>query len=248
MKDLSIQDREELAKQLDSLEKGDCIRVDSLTVAAKNTADLLAVLVRLGDVGADFVSLREGIDTRGRQGEAFYALCRALRELQSSSGREKRREGIERAKEEGRYKGRKPIAVDEDLFESLVELWQSGQISARQAMARLDLKPNTFYRRIKEREANRMKDYKKVEHEFREEIKEAARQSRHDLDELRKQVKAEAKEVKKAADEKLELHDVEKEMRKDRIRAEVQHHDAVRQMKKDVEAEAKELKKLMEES
>ena len=100
------------------------------------------------------------------------------------------REGVERAKEEGRYKGRKPIAVDEGLFDSVVSLWQSGQITARDAMARLDLKPNTFYRRIKEREEQKMKDYKKVEHEIRDEIKEAAKQSRRDLDELKKQVDA----------------------------------------------------------
>ena len=155
---------------------------------------------------------------------------------------------MERAKEEGRYKGRKPIAVDENLFDSVVALWQDGQITAREAMARLELKPNTFYRRIKEMEEMKMKDYKKVEQEIKSEIKEAAKQSRKDLDELKKQVKAEAKEIRKAADEKLELHDVEREMRHDRIRAEAEHHDAVRQMKKDVEAEAKELKKLMEDN
>lgn len=91
-----------------------------------------------------------------------------------------------------------------------------------------------------------MKDYKQMEHEIKSELKDAVRQSRRDLGELKKQVRAEAKEVKKVADEKLELHDVERERRKDRIRAEVEHHDAVRQMKKDVEAEARELKKMME--
>ena len=78
------------------------------------------------------------------------------------------------------------------------------------------------------------------------EIKEAAKQSRRDLDELKKQVKAEAKEVKKTVDEKLDLHDVEREMRRDRIRAEAEHNEAVKQLKKDVQTEAKELKKLME--
>ena len=67
------------------------------------------------------------------------------------------------------------------------------------------------------------------------------------MDELKKQVRSEAKEIKKVADEKLELRDVEREMRHDRIRAEVEHHDVVKQMKKDVEAEAKELKKLVGE-
>ena len=236
---------EDLQSGIGSLAAGDCVEVDGLDLFADHVKDMLSALAAIGERRADFVSLREGIDTRAGQGASFFALCRALTGSELFS---RRRDGIERAKAEGRYKGRKPIAVDEGLFDSVVSLWQSGQITAREAMARLDLKPNTFYRRIKEMEELKMKDYKKVEHEIRSEIKEAAKQSRKDLDELKKQVKAEAKEVKKAADEKLELHDVEREMRRDRIRAEAEHHDAVRQMKKDVEAEAKELKKLMEDT
>ena len=65
------------------------------------------------------------------------------------------------------------------------------------------------------------------------------------MDDLKKQVRAEAKELKKAADDRLDAHDVEREIRKDRIRAELEHADGVRQMKKDVEAEAAELKKVL---
>ena len=235
----------DLQSVLERLAPGDCVELDSLDLFSNSGKEMLNALAEIGERGADFVSLREGIDTRGGQGQSFFALCRVLRGSELFS---RRRDGIERAKAEGRYKGRKPIAVDEGLFDSVVALWQDGQITAREAMARLDLKPNTFYRRIKEMEELKMKDYKKVEHEIRSEIREAAKQSRKDLDELKKQVRAEAKEIKKTADEKLELHDVEREMRHDRIRAEAEHHDAVRQMKKDVEAEAKELKKLMEDN
>ena len=241
------EDRQALQAAIPELAEGDCVQIEGIAEAAGSTAEMLSALAAISEHGADLISLREGIDTRGEGGAMLFSLCRALIALDQVEPRARRRDGIERAREEGRYKGRKPIAVDEGLFESVIELWQSGQISARQAMAQLNLKPNTFYRRIKEREEQKMKDYKKVEHEIREEIKEAAKQSRRDLDELKKQVKAEAKEVKKAADEKLELHDVEKEMRKDRIRAEIEHRDSVKQMKKDVEAEAKELKKQMED-
>ena len=234
---------DDLQSALEQLTPGDCVELDSLDLFANNGKEMLNTLAIIGERGADFVSLREGIDTRGGQGKSFFALCQVLQESDLFS---RRRDGIERAKAEGRYKGRKPIAVDEGLFDSVVSLWQSGQITAREAMARLDLKPNTFYRRIKEMEEMKMKDYKKVEHEIRSEIKEAAKQSRKDLDDLKKQVRAEAKEIKKAAGEKLELRDVEREIRHDRIRAEAEHNDAVRQMKKDVEAEARELKKLME--
>ena len=235
----------DLQSALEGLAPGDCVELDSLDLFSDSGKDMLNALAAIGERGADLVSLREGIDTRDGGRQSFFALCRAL---QGSDLFSRRRDGIERAKAEGRYKGRKPIAINEDLFDSVVSLWQSGQITAREAMARLDLKPNTFYRRIKEMEELKMKDYKKVEQEIRSEIKEAAKQSRKDLDELKKQVKAEAKEIKKAADEKLELHDVERELRHDRIRAEAEQRDAVRQMKKDVEAEAKEMKKLMEDN
>ncbi len=239
-------DKQDFQTLLPTLREGDCVQIGSFSALAATAAELFEAAAALEERGAELISLREGIDTRGEGGKLFFVLCRSLRELERA-GAPRRRDGIERAKEEGRYKGRKPIAVDEGLFDSVVSLWQSGQITARDAMARLDLKPNTFYRRIKEREEQKMKDYKKVEHEIKAEIKEAAKQSRRDLDALKKQVRAEAKEVRKAADEKLELHDVEREMRHERIRAEVEHRDAVRQMKKDVEAEAKELKKLTEQ-
>ena len=239
-------DRKAFQALLSALREGDCVQVGSFSVLAANSAELFEAAAALETRGAELISLQEEIDTRAEGGKAFFALCRSLSALDAARP-PRRREGVEKAKEEGRYKGRKPIAVDEGLFDSVVSLWQSGQITARDAMARLDLKPNTFYRRIKEREEMKMKDYKKVEQELKAEIKEAAKQSRRDLDELKKQVRAEAKEVKKAADEKLELHDVEREMRHDRMRAEAEHRDAVRQMKKDVEAEARELKKLAEQ-
>ena len=241
-----VPDREAFLTAPDSLEKGDVVEVDSFAAAALGSAELLDGVCRIADRGADFVSLRENIDTRADAEASFFTLCRALHALDEGKARARRRDGIEKAKEEGRYKGRKPIAVDESLFDSVIALWQSGQITAREAMAKLDLKPNTFYRRIKEREDQKMKDYKKAEQESRDEIRQAARQGRRDLEDLRKQVREEAKEVKKAAGEKLELHDVEREMRHDRIRAEAEHQEAVRQMKKEVKAEAEQLKKLAE--
>lgn len=48
---------------------------------------------------------------------------------------------------QGRYTGRKPLALPEN-FNDVVARWQSGEISAAEAMRRTGLKPNTFYRRV----------------------------------------------------------------------------------------------------
>ena len=246
MSRICCENREMLIRTLETLKKDDCVELARLSDLGTDAAGALALIAAIGERGAELVLREPPFDTR-QYGGGFFSLCRALLSLDGAEQPDRRRAGIERAKAEGKYRGRKPIAVDERAFESVVALWQNGEITARQAMARLDLKPNTFYRRIKEWEEHNMKDYKQAEHEIRAELREAAKESRRELGELKKQVRAEAKEIKKAAGEKLELHDVERELRKDRLRAEAEHIESVRQMKRDVEAESRELKKMLEE-
>ena len=62
---------------------------------------------------------------------------------------QRQKEGIAIAKQEGKYKGRKPVAVDEAKFRAVCARWRAGEITATTAMKELDLKPNTFYRRAK---------------------------------------------------------------------------------------------------
>ena len=135
-------------------------------------------------------------------------------------------------------KGRKPIALDDDLFDRVVRRWQSGEITARAAMQELDLKPNTFYRRVKER-------YDDME-ELRKELKRAAKEEKAELKELRKQVKAEAREVKEAvkdkADETISAHKMEKEIRREKIAAKIDHKKEISELRKTVEAETEAIK------
>ena len=236
-----IQSPEELPELLGRLRPGDCLRSESFGRLVKSARELTDLAQALSEREAGLISAAEGVDTR-TDGGGFFRICAGLNAL----GASRRREGIARAKEGGRYKGRKPIAVDEKLFEAVAERWEKGEITAREAMDHLKLKPNTFYRRIKEREEHKMKEYKQVENELRAELREGNRQAKEAMSDLKKHVEAEAKEFKKAASEAIDIHDVKREMRMDRIRAKIDHQDEVRQMKKDVEAEAREFKKLLE--
>ena len=74
----------------------------------------------------------------------------ALAELERESILERQREGIEIAKSDGKYKGRKPVDVDEKLFRTVCKKWRNGEMTATAAMKEVGLKPNTFYRRVKE--------------------------------------------------------------------------------------------------
>jgi DNA invertase Pin-like site-specific DNA recombinase len=60
---------------------------------------------------------------------------------------QRQKEGIAIAKQKGVYKGRKPI--EHPKFNEVVSIWKNGDITATEAMKRLNMKPSTFYRKVK---------------------------------------------------------------------------------------------------
>ena len=129
---------------------GDTVVVESISRIARNTQDLLSIVSELTEKGVEFVSLKENIDTTTPQGRFMLTVFGALAELERENILERQREGIEIAKSEGKYKGRKPIDYDEAQMKALCKKWRTGEITATAAMKELGLKPNTFYRRVKE--------------------------------------------------------------------------------------------------
>ncbi len=129
---------------------GDTVVVESISRIVRNTRDLLSIVSELTEKSVEFVSLKENIDTTTPQGRFMLTVFGALAELERENILERQREGIEIAKSEGKYKGRKPIDYDEAQMKALCKKWRAGEITATAAMKELGLKPNTFYRRVKE--------------------------------------------------------------------------------------------------
>ena len=128
----------------------DIVIVESISRIARNTRDLLSIVSDLTEKGVEFVSLKESIDTTTPQGRFMLTVFGALAELERENILERQREGIEIAKGEGKYKGRKPVDIDEEKFAAVCKKWRDGKMTATAAMKELGLKPNTFYRRVKE--------------------------------------------------------------------------------------------------
>lgn len=142
--------RPKLKELLAYVRKGDTVITESISRIARNTKDLLSIVEQLRDKGVEFISLKESIDTTTPQGKFMLTIFAAMAELERDSILQRQREGIAIAKAAGKYTGRKPINVDEAMFKSTVADWRAGQTTARKAMEILGLKPNTFYRRVKE--------------------------------------------------------------------------------------------------
>lgn len=139
-----------LDRLLEELKEGDCMVVERFSGAAKSTSGFLSLMQELESRGIRFRSMEENFDTGTEQGRFAAEILKKVAQLDGEPRREKQREDSS-AKEESKFKGRKPIEVDEDIFDTILERWKNGEITARQAMNELGLKPNTFYRRVKER-------------------------------------------------------------------------------------------------
>ena len=140
-------DRPELKRMMTFVREGDTVIVESISRFARNTRDLLELVEQLTSKDVEFVSKKEAIDTTTPSGKFMLTIFGAVAELEREYILQRQREGIAIAKSNGTYKGRKPIERPE--FNQVVSLWRAGKMTAVEAMKRLDMKPSTFYRKVK---------------------------------------------------------------------------------------------------
>lgn len=139
-------DRPELKKMMEYVRRGDTVIVESISRFARNTRDLLELVDRLTDKGVEFISRKEAINTITPAGKFMLTVFGAVAELEREYTLQRQREGIEIAKQQGRYKGRK--SIEPPNFDAVVARWQNGEISAVEAMKVLKLSKSTFYRKV----------------------------------------------------------------------------------------------------
>lgn len=143
----NITDRPILSALLQRLTFGDKLIVDSISRFARNTRDLLELVEKLNTKGVIFVSLKEHIDTTTPTGKFMLTIFGAVAELEREYIKERQAEGIAIAKNEGKYKGRKPIEYSKD-WDKYYQLYQAGTIKGVDMMRILELKKTTFYKLI----------------------------------------------------------------------------------------------------
>ena len=145
-------DRPALQTMMDFVRAGDTVVVESISRFARNTRDLLELVDALTEKGVEFISKKENIDTTTPAGKFMLTVFAAVAELERGYILDRQKEGIAIAQSEGKYKGRKPAEIDEQLWNSLYLLWSEGKISAVEFMGRMGMKKSTFYRRVKNEE------------------------------------------------------------------------------------------------
>lgn len=143
-------DRPQFNKMMEYIRKGDTLIVESISRLSRSIRDLLKTVDILTEKGVTLISSKEKIDTKTPQGRFMLSVFAALSELEREQTLQRQKEGIEQAKKRGVYKGRKPIQIDESRFKAVCKRWTDGEITAVEAMRRLNLTSSTFYRRARQ--------------------------------------------------------------------------------------------------
>lgn len=142
--------RSALLEMMGFVREGDSVIVESISRFARNTKDLLELTEELNNKQVQFISQKENIDTNTPAGKFMLTIFGAVAELEREYIRQRQREGIEIAKEAGKYKGRPAKQLDQ--FESVYTQWKSGKITATSACKQLEVSRSTFYRKVNEHE------------------------------------------------------------------------------------------------
>lgn len=79
---------------------------------ARSTKEFLQIVDELHELGIEFISAREAIDTAGAMGRMFITMIGSIAELERSLIVERIKAGMRRAKMEGQRLGRAPLNVD----------------------------------------------------------------------------------------------------------------------------------------
>jgi DNA invertase Pin-like site-specific DNA recombinase len=106
----SVAAREELEAALDYVRNGDVLVVTKLDRLARSIRDLCSIVDRLAAKGVSLRILGMGLDTATANGRLMLNVLGSVAQFEREVMLERQREGIAKAKGEGKYKGRKPTA------------------------------------------------------------------------------------------------------------------------------------------
>jgi DNA invertase Pin-like site-specific DNA recombinase len=138
-------DRPELHRLIDQLRDGDILVVWKLDRLSRSLKDLLTLLEKVQIAKAGFQSITESIDTTTPAGRMMMQIVGSFAEFERAMLRERTRNGLLAARQEGRVGGRQPKLTPRQQQE-IVHLVDIGQKTAADAARLFNVHPSTVFR------------------------------------------------------------------------------------------------------
>lgn len=140
---------------LPQIQYGDCVIVENLEKIADSETGFSSAMFELVATGVEVIDSTGKYLIESTQRETLMHVLFAQRMLAYRERLQKQNAGIEKAKKEGKYRGRKPLDVDLQLLEQVAKELDQKLITVPVAMKRLGLTSrSTFYRKLKQVKEN----------------------------------------------------------------------------------------------
>lgn len=136
--------RPQLQALLEYVREGDEVHVHDISRMARNLEDLIGLVKGLNSQGVSVYFHKEHLTFTGEQNpmqDLMLNVMGAVYQFERSMLLERQREGIQKAKQAGKYKGR-PKSIDSD---NILQLLQSG-VSIRKTAGQLGVSVSTVQR------------------------------------------------------------------------------------------------------
>ncbi len=145
---VDIANRGQLDGALEFVRLGDTLVVTKLDRLARSVAHLLSIVEIIESKGAALRTLDQAIDTGTPNGRLMLGILGSISQFEREIMLERQREGIAKAKAEGRYKGRKPTARAQSV--EVKRLVKDEGLSAVEVAKRLGIGRSSVYRIVQE--------------------------------------------------------------------------------------------------
>jgi len=132
----STQGREELKTLLDFLREGDELVITRVDRLARSIRDLQNIVYELDQKGVVLSATEQPIQTNTSAGKCFLDMLGVFSEFETNLRKERQMEGIQKAKERGVYKGRKPSVDVEKVKELKAEGLGASAIAKQMGIGR----------------------------------------------------------------------------------------------------------------
>ena len=141
-------ERPGLNEALAFLRKGDTLVAWKLDLLGRSMKHLVETATDLGDRGAGFRSLTDGVDTTTTGGTLVFHLFGALAQFERDLIIERTQAGLKAAATRGRKGGRKPVVTPKKLEQARAQI--SDGLTVREAAARLKISKTSLYNALKD--------------------------------------------------------------------------------------------------
>ena len=135
--------REQLQECLDFVRDGDELVITRIDRICRNVLDLEIIVKELTKKGVSLSATEQPISTKDATSNAFISMLSVFAELETNLRKERQLEGIQRAKELGKYKGRK-----EQVDACVVQQLKADGVSIKDIANRFNVTKRTIHRKL----------------------------------------------------------------------------------------------------